>query len=174
MNYKERVGLNINYYRKLADLTLKQVADRVGITEATMQKYEKGLIKRVDIEMIESIAEAIGTTASTLTGWIDNDSQKTVKQIGKDLSSASDFLQESVNKALANNPYLQKVIAAAENTQNYESERESAMKTLMDYSEVLKNYDPSTIDKAMKFLSDYQAASPSVRTAIDALLGDSQ
>ena len=76
MNYRERVGKNINHYRKVNDLTLKEVANRVGITEATMQKYEVGQIKRVDIEMIEKIANAIGTTASKLTGWLNSEEKQ--------------------------------------------------------------------------------------------------
>jgi hypothetical protein len=34
-----------------------------------MQKYEAGNIGRVDIEMLKSIADAIGCTPNDLTGW---------------------------------------------------------------------------------------------------------
>ena len=76
MNYKERVGQNINYYRKVNGKTLKEVAEIIGITEATMQKYEAGKISRVDIEMIEKIARAIETTPSKLTGWLSKEEKE--------------------------------------------------------------------------------------------------
>ena len=69
MNYKERVGENIRYYRKLKDMTIKEVAVLCNLTEATMQKYETGQIKRFDIEMLHNIAEAIDATPEQLTGW---------------------------------------------------------------------------------------------------------
>lgn len=71
MNFRERIGNNIRYYRNLNNLTMKDVAQRVGLTEATVQKYEAGKIKRVDVELIESIAAAVGTTAKQLTGYTD-------------------------------------------------------------------------------------------------------
>lgn len=67
--FKYRVGLNIRKYRLESEQTLRQIADKVGVTEATMQKYEAGNINRVDIEMLKSIADAIGCTPNDLTGW---------------------------------------------------------------------------------------------------------
>lgn len=67
--FKHRVGLNIRKYRLESNQTLRQIADKVGVTEATMQKYEAGNIGRVDIEMLKSIADAIGCTPNDLTGW---------------------------------------------------------------------------------------------------------
>ena len=72
MNFKERVGQNIEHYRKLSGQTLKQVADKVGLTEATMQKYEKGQIKRVDVELCQKIADALETTPDNRKGWLNN------------------------------------------------------------------------------------------------------
>lgn len=69
MEFKQIVGENIRHYRKLNGYTMKEIAEKIGITEATMQKYEVGKIGRVDIEMIQKIAGAIGTTPEQLTGW---------------------------------------------------------------------------------------------------------
>lgn len=69
MEYKRMVGLRINHYRKLNDKTLADVAKEVGITEATMQKYEAGKISRVDLEMLDKIAKAVGTTPDIIAGW---------------------------------------------------------------------------------------------------------
>lgn len=67
--YKLRVGKNIRNQRQTVGMTLKEVADKVGITEATYQKYEAGNINRVDVEMLEKIANAIKCRASALTEW---------------------------------------------------------------------------------------------------------
>lgn len=67
--FKYRVGVNIRNYRLESGQTLRQIADKVGITEATMQKYEAGNIGRVDVEMLKNIADAIGCTPNDLTGW---------------------------------------------------------------------------------------------------------
>ena len=69
MTFNEIVGENIRHYRKINGLTIKEIASKVGITEATMQKYEVGKIRRVDVEMVKNIADAIGVEPSALTGW---------------------------------------------------------------------------------------------------------
>lgn len=67
--YKQRVGRNIKKYRLESDQTILQIANKVGITESTMQKYEAGNIARVDVEMLEKIADAIGCDAHDLVEW---------------------------------------------------------------------------------------------------------
>lgn len=82
--FKNRVGLNIRNYRLDSGQTLRQVADKVGITEATMQKYEAGNISRVDVEMLKNIADAIGCSPNDLTGWkIANESSSIEIEIEK-------------------------------------------------------------------------------------------
>lgn len=65
----DRVANNIKKYRKEKDMTIKDVANRVGITEATMQKYEAGNIKKIDIEMLKKIADALSVRPESLTEW---------------------------------------------------------------------------------------------------------
>lgn len=69
MTFKDIVGENIRHYRKLKGYTIKEVASKVGITEATMQKYEAGNIRRVDVEMLSDIANALEVDPGLLTGW---------------------------------------------------------------------------------------------------------
>ena len=65
-SFNEKVADNIKKYRKDADITLKELAFKVGITEATMQKYEAGNIKTVGTEMVIKIANALDATADEL------------------------------------------------------------------------------------------------------------
>lgn len=64
-----RVGNNIKKYRKEKDITLKELADKIGLTEATVQKYEAGNIKKIDVEMLKKIADALGVLPESLTEW---------------------------------------------------------------------------------------------------------
>ena len=71
--YKLRVGRNIRERRQAIDKTMREIADKVGVTESTYQKYEAGLITRVDVEMLEKIANALGCTILDLTAWKDGE-----------------------------------------------------------------------------------------------------
>ncbi len=71
-----RVGNNIKKYRKEKDLTLKELADRVSLTEATVQKYEAGNIKKIDVEMLKKLSDALGVLPENLTEWDKEEYQK--------------------------------------------------------------------------------------------------
>lgn len=71
-----RVGNNIKKYRKEGNLTLKELADMVGLTEATIQKYEAGNIKRIDVEMLKKISDALNVLPENLTEWEKEDYKK--------------------------------------------------------------------------------------------------
>ena len=63
------VGNRIKKYRKERALTLKELADKVGLTAATIQKYEAGNIKKLDVKTIEIIANALSVKSEVLVGW---------------------------------------------------------------------------------------------------------
>ena len=49
--------------------TLAYVADKLGIKEATMQRYESGEIKNIKHETIVRLAEIFNCSPSYLMGW---------------------------------------------------------------------------------------------------------
>lgn len=55
--------------RKELSLTLKEIADRMGVTEATVQRWESGNIKNLRHERITKLAEILDTTPACLMGW---------------------------------------------------------------------------------------------------------
>lgn len=71
-----RVGSNIKKYRKEKRLTLKELSELVGITEATVQKYEAGNIKKIDVEMLKKLSDALGVLPENLTEWDKEEYQK--------------------------------------------------------------------------------------------------
>lgn len=60
---------NIKKQRLKLGYTLQQVGDAVGVTRATIQRYESGEIANIDTKMIMKLAEALNTTPTQLMGW---------------------------------------------------------------------------------------------------------
>jgi transcriptional regulator with XRE-family HTH domain len=54
-------------------LTLKQIADYMGVAEATVQRWESGNIKSVRYERIVALAECLRVSPSELMGWEGSD-----------------------------------------------------------------------------------------------------
>ena len=52
-----------------AGLTLKQIADKIGVSEATVQRWESGNIKTLRQGRIAMLAEILHTTPAYLMGW---------------------------------------------------------------------------------------------------------
>lgn len=55
--------------RKELGLTLAQIADRMDVTEATVQRWESGNIKSVRHEKIAKLAEILQISPASLMGW---------------------------------------------------------------------------------------------------------
>lgn len=55
--------------RTMLDLTLKQIAESLKISEATAQRYECGEIKNIPYEKLVMLAEVLHCTPSYLLGW---------------------------------------------------------------------------------------------------------
>lgn len=55
--------------RKLLNKTLLELAEYIGVKEATMQRYESGEIKSIPYDNIVLIAECLGCTPQYLMGW---------------------------------------------------------------------------------------------------------
>lgn len=58
--------------RKAIGMTLAQLADAVGVKEATAQRWESGNIKTVKYETVEQIATALGCSPVWLMGWTED------------------------------------------------------------------------------------------------------
>lgn len=65
----KQLGQRIHAARKAKGLTLLEIADKVGLSEATIQRYEAGKIANVSIDMVKKIAAALGVSAQYLLGW---------------------------------------------------------------------------------------------------------
>lgn len=53
-------------------LTQEYVAEKVGTTKQTIQKYECGIIKNIPQDKVEALAKALNCSPAYLMGWEDN------------------------------------------------------------------------------------------------------
>ena len=102
MDNDYRLPERLKSRRKELGLTLAQVADRVGTSEATVQRWENGSIKTLRHESIVKLAEVLDVTPAYLMGWEEpeqsiDDLQNLLKDNPKlrMLLSASSKLNES-------------------------------------------------------------------------------
>ena len=58
--------------RKNKDMTLQEVAERVGVAMQTIQRYETGEIKSISTSTVEKLANALYVTPGYLMGWTDD------------------------------------------------------------------------------------------------------
>jgi transcriptional regulator with XRE-family HTH domain len=66
------IGERIKARRNEIGLTLKEVAEKLGVKDATVQRYESGSIKNMKYETIASLAEILNVPPSWLLGWDDD------------------------------------------------------------------------------------------------------
>ncbi|MBR4543562.1 MAG: helix-turn-helix transcriptional regulator [Lachnospiraceae bacterium] len=57
--------------RKFLNKTLLEIAEYIGVKEATMQRYENGKIKSIPYDKIVAIADCLNCSPQYLLGWSD-------------------------------------------------------------------------------------------------------
>nr|DAO76612.1 MAG TPA: helix-turn-helix domain protein [Caudoviricetes sp.] len=60
---------NIKQLRAANGLTLKELAEKLGVKEATAQRYESGEIKNIKYETIIKLSEIFGCSPAVIMGW---------------------------------------------------------------------------------------------------------
>lgn len=62
-------GKKIHEARINANMTLEELGRLVGVSKATIKRYETGEISNIPSDRIEAIAKATGVTESFIMGW---------------------------------------------------------------------------------------------------------
>lgn len=68
----EDIGARIKACRKNAGMTQEELGKRIGVTKATINKYETGIVLNMKRPTIEQIAKVLGVEPGYLMGWTDN------------------------------------------------------------------------------------------------------
>ena len=63
--YKEVIARNIRYYRKLANLSQKELAEKLGISSAAVSNWEKGT-NSIDIDTLFEVCRVLGVSVSDM------------------------------------------------------------------------------------------------------------
>jgi transcriptional regulator with XRE-family HTH domain len=86
------IGDKIKSRRNELGFTLKEVADKLGVRDATVQRYESGNIKNLKQETISKLAEILNVKPEWLMGWTDSipDFSKTKRSTAEE-TLLSDF-----------------------------------------------------------------------------------
>ncbi len=66
------MGVRIKNRRKDIGMTQEELGKIVGVTKATINKYETGVVINMKRPVIEKIAEALDVAPGYLMGWTDN------------------------------------------------------------------------------------------------------
>lgn len=82
----------IKSLRKERGLTLLQVAEKLGVTESTVQRYESGNIKNLKYETMVELAELFDVAPAYLMGWTSEEEDTT--QANKDITEAVALFQK--------------------------------------------------------------------------------
>ena len=83
-------------------LTQKEVADRVGVTEATVSRWESGDIKNMRRDKIAALARALDISPAVLMDWEQYDAEAAERRrLAKELSELANVADvEHLNIAL--------------------------------------------------------------------------
>lgn len=76
------IGQKIKDLRKQLNMSVDELAEKLGKNRATIYRYERGDIENLPLDVLEPLANALNTTPGYLMGWeentIDDSSQKGV------------------------------------------------------------------------------------------------
>lgn len=86
----------IKELRKQKQMTLLQLANAIGVSEGTAQRYESGNIRNIKYDTIIALARALDTTPSHLMGWNDTDTAEYLS-ITQSISKLTSYLQSLRN-----------------------------------------------------------------------------
>lgn len=75
------IGLKIKNARINKRLTLKELGNRIGISESTAQRYEQGDIKNISIKMLKEFAFVLDITPAYLMGWKEDIQEENPKGV---------------------------------------------------------------------------------------------
>lgn len=66
-------GERIKIMRKSLGISAEYIADKIGVSPSTIYRYENNDIASMKIENLKMIADILGTKASYILGWYDEE-----------------------------------------------------------------------------------------------------
>lgn len=122
MEFNKAVGLRIKEARINSRLSLKDLGTRVGLSEGTMQRYETGQIKGVDVNLLKKIADVLECSEAYIMGW-------------EEVKSSN---QSSKGQNVLNNFYSEKEKGLISKYRKADDNVKSAVDTILDMADELE------------------------------------
>lgn len=89
----EKIGTRLFWLRKSLRMTQEELGNKLGVTKATINKYESGAVKSIKRPMVEALAKILQTTPEFITGQSDDPGRPLTLN---DNASKSKTLQETM------------------------------------------------------------------------------
>ncbi len=112
-------------------LTLSRVAKHLGVSSATVQRYESGEIKNIKYDIIIRLAELYNVTPSYLMGWGDN------------------------NRLVGNNINTPNNLSFFQDNNNYSQQAALEMKILLEYVMSKMDGNSTDITEEIRYVNEY-------------------
>lgn len=87
------IGQRIKQRRLELEMSLEQLANKLGVNRSTVYRYETGEIEKMPIGVVKPIAEALSTTPAYIMGW-DEEEIKTESEMISEANAEEDAEEE--------------------------------------------------------------------------------
>lgn len=64
-----QIAKRVTERRTELNITREELAEKIGVSKSTMQRYESGAVQQIPFDKLEKIAEVLNTTVATLSGY---------------------------------------------------------------------------------------------------------
>lgn len=153
------IGQRIKNRRIELNLSVDEVAEKLGKNRATVYRYEKDDIKDFPITVLEPLAKVLETTPADLMGW-EYDFKDTPGKSDISPNNIDSFKRSYDKSKFRGDRLLNAIVNNAEKLDN------DGKKSLLDYSYFLLEQTEQK-NNMLKFQLDLQTNAASQRTDID-------
>ena len=94
------INERIKERRQSLNMTLVELADAVGVRDATVQRYESGAIKNISHEMVCKLSEALQCSPAYLMGWESDEAHKEALILYQKYLQAPEQARQSIDYIL--------------------------------------------------------------------------
>lgn len=95
------IGELIYSKRTEKGLTMKKLAELMGVSEGTISRWESGDIENIKRKKIEKLSKVLGISIYELMGWPDPDEIDISKEVSKNLEKALKDLEKRSPRGLS-------------------------------------------------------------------------
>lgn len=83
--------------REELGLTLQEVGEYIGVSKATVQRYESGEIKNLKLVIIERLTQVLKINPGYLMGWENNNDDEEIRAIARSMKNLSEDKRKLLN-----------------------------------------------------------------------------